>query len=612
MIESLKYVVTFNTTGRTLKNQLNFKPGITVIKGENEVGKSFVLEMIRFALFGSDALRGLKTDYDLLDVTLIVNIKGKQYKIRRHNNRAWVNENEAVGTTAVNQFIINLLGFGLSVFDIACNAKQGQLDRLTEDMKPSERKKMIDEVTGLHQFERVEKECREEANTYRKVAEAMASQLSEPEAPHKPDDYEPSETLQERLDVQIRNETLRESLVHMEKPEEPKTPEGDRDVILEHEKERESQLRQRRSLQEKLDALPTPSYKYDKPDLMAFRMSVVQANRGPLPQLIDPTQLEEWRHANIIRASDEGPVKCPKCGEIISGRELPPLPPMSIAEIDAELKAQRAWEGQQYLEHLPESPLSLSQIDSELAAYDAPGERKLLEKQLQELGEALEDRSEASAAWLVYDRAVARYEHEQHSYGNYLQNKIIIDRLPEAEPFLREKLDMALRYETLNTRYEAAVEIYDMQQGKIEAADAKKDGFKKGAEALKDIRREVKRYLIPSLSKVSSHLLQEMTDGERRTIKIDEEFEIYVDNQHVRTLSGSGVSVVNLALRIALGQVLTQSVIPFFLADEIDANMAAKRTKATHDSLKRLKSRLKQIIVVTHKEFEGDQSICLS
>ena len=71
--------------------------------------------------------------------------------------------------------------------------------------------------------------------------------------------------------------------------------------------------------------------------------------------------------------------------------------------------------------------------------------------------------------------------------------------------------------------------------------------------------------------------------------------------------------MVNLALRIALGQVLTQSVIPIFLADEIDANMADKRTKATHDSLRRLRGKLKQIVVVTHKEFEeSDQTVWIT
>ena len=110
MLESLKYVVTFNTTGRTLKNQISFKPGLTVIKGENEAGKSFVLEMIRYALFGSEALRGSLADYDKLEVTLNSTMKGNKYTIERKGKKATVNKDAAIGTTATNNYVKKLLG----------------------------------------------------------------------------------------------------------------------------------------------------------------------------------------------------------------------------------------------------------------------------------------------------------------------------------------------------------------------------------------------------------------------------------------------------------------------------------------------------------------------
>jgi exonuclease SbcC len=117
--------------------------------------------------------------------------------------------------------------------------------------------------------------------------------------------------------------------------------------------------------------------------------------------------------------------------------------------------------------------------------------------------------------------------------------------------------------------------------------------------------------LVPSLSRVASSLLSEMTDGKRTKVEVDEDFEVTVDGQPVRTLSGSGISVVNLALRIALGQVLTQKVVPVFLADEIDHDMDAKRAEATHASLKKLTGVLDKVIVVTHKDIEGDHIIHL-
>lgn len=611
MLESLKYVAVFNSTGRTLKNQIIFKPGITVLVGENEAGKSFVFEMIRYAIYGSDALRGLKEDYDKLEVTLVMSVKGKKYTIVRTGNRATVNVNEAVGTTAVNKFMTKLIGFGLPVFDIAANAKQGELDRLTKDLKPAERRKLIDEVTGLNLFEVAEKDCRDESNTLRKIAEALEAQLIEPVAPIKPDDYEESSVLKERLDKEIRNKTLRESFKHMEEPVEPVVPFGSREAIS-YEADRLVHLRQLESLKKQLDNLAEVDPTYDKETLEKFLASIEQAERGPVPLGYSETELLQWRDDWKILERENGPIICQSCGEIVSGRELPEEPPLSADAIALQLGRLRNWQGHIFDVTLGESPLSEAEVRSRLQAIGSHHERAILLRQIDDLGPPMASRENEANGWLEFDKAVEAHTRKMLEYEGWLATKKEIDALPEAEPFLSEKYQMALSYETLSAKYETLFEIYEQQVQQLETTKEKRESFKAGSEALKEARKEVKRYLVPSLSKVSSHLLSEMTDGQRKVIKIDEDFEIWVDKQHVRTLSGSGVSVVNLALRIALGQVLTQSVLPFFMADEIDANMAAKRTKATHDSLKRLRSKLKQIILITHKEFEGDHKICLS
>ena len=45
----------------------------------------------------------------------------------------------------------------------------------------------------------------------------------------------------------------------------------------------------------------------------------------------------------------------------------------------------------------------------------------------------------------------------------------------------------------------------------------------------------------------------------------------------LETLSGSGKACANLALRIGLGQVLTNKVVSLFIGDEIDASMDTER-----------------------------------
>ena len=122
---------------------------------------------------------------------------------------------------------------------------------------------------------------------------------------------------------------------------------------------------------------------------------------------------------------------------------------------------------------------------------------------------------------------------------------------------------------------------------------------------------KVKQELAPSLSKAASSLLYAMTNGERRFVDVDHDFNIIVDGQPLQTLSGSGKSVVTLALRIGLGQVLTSKVLPIFMGDEIDKDMDAIRATSTHSTFQNLKSVLTQIILVTHKDIEADQVISL-
>src|SRR5262249_13203727 len=94
-------------------------------------------------------------------------------------------------------------------------------------------------------------------------------------------------------------------------------------------------------------------------------------------------------------------------------------------------------------------------------------------------------------------------------------------------------------------------------------------GGGKGQGGLTGLRSMVKGHLVPALSRVASHLLAQMTGGQRSAIVVDQEFDVLVDGQRLDTLSGSGKALANLALRLGLGQVLTNNVLSLFIGDEI-------------------------------------------
>jgi DNA repair protein SbcC/Rad50 len=131
MLTKLSYSVTFPTTGRTIAGEFDFKSGFGVITGANEQGKSLIIEVVRWCLFGSAALGGKAEDYKTLRTTLEFSARGQSYvgigPTRRQGDAVLCS-----GTTPVNKHIPALLGFGLDVFDVACAANQGRAPSLLE------------------------------------------------------------------------------------------------------------------------------------------------------------------------------------------------------------------------------------------------------------------------------------------------------------------------------------------------------------------------------------------------------------------------------------------------------------------------------------------------
>ncbi len=206
MLKQLKYSVTFPTTGRTFDEAVLFQGGFGAIVGPNESGKSLILEMIRFCLYGSAALRGSASDYKNLKASLDFSIRGSDYLVERTATKAQLKKDGeviAVGVTPVNQKIPTELGFGLAVFDMSCAANQNQLLKLGE-MKPSERQRAVDSVIGVSVLDDLAKFAADEATALRRAADDLEGNLRKPIEPTEPEGYENSGNLEmekEALDL---------------------------------------------------------------------------------------------------------------------------------------------------------------------------------------------------------------------------------------------------------------------------------------------------------------------------------------------------------------------------------------------------------------------------
>ena len=188
-------------------------------------------------------------------------------------------------------------------------------------------------------------------------------------------------------------------------------------------------------------------------------------------------------------------------------------------------------------------------------------------------------------------------DEERHTY---------LLNVPENLAQLEAGYQAAKIYEDRLGAYEKALGIYRTKKDEVDRRREEEQGYRKGKEALTILRKLVKQHLIPSLNKVASHYITEMTGGQRNLIEVDEEFDIQVDGQPISTLSGSGKAVANLSLRLELGQVLTNNQFSVFLGDEIDASMDVDRADNTAKTLESLAERVSQILLVTHKYPQAD------
>ncbi|MGQ7794189.1 hypothetical protein ACUN0C_17415, partial [Faunimonas sp. B44] len=227
-----------------------------------------------------------------------------------------------------------------------------------------------------------------------------------------------------------------------------------------------------------------------------------------------------------------------------------------------------------------------------------------------------EDFTSQYQARLVYERDLARYEQELESYRAWQAecNAKEAEALSLADATkdllqVQDQYQKAIVYETQLAAFNRDLVRYQETQKKVKELREAAEAWKKAKAALVTLRSLVNQHLVPSLNRVASHLIKQMTGGQRQVVEVDEEFEITVDGQSINTLSGSGKAVANLALRIALGQVLTNNVLSLFIGDEIDASMDKDRAENTSVTLRGLGNRISQILLVTHKYPSADYYI---
>lgn len=598
MINKLKFSVKFQSTGRTIKGDHTFSKGMTSITGPNETGKSMRVEMIRYALFGTKALRANAAQYKSLSAELEFTVQGKKYKVVRSPSKTLLTTGStelATGTKPVNEKIITILGYDLKVFDIANACNQGDVEGLS-DMRPTQRKEMVDQTIGLNAFDEISSDLQDQIKARKAALEAYNDGLVEPEIPDEPNNYRKSEDVKaalEHVKTSLRRANQLQGWLSAA-PEEPGPPPAcpdDRKIedLQDLQDKRASYGNQVSRIKNQLAKYPSevPTYTIRDLDEMDIRWATIK----------------EFNERDKLL--DRGEHTCPECSHSW------PVASTELAEYD-HLPAVR-----------PEDPeLSIAEIKKAREAIVSFESVVALREEMEgaiEKYAAMEDHSSTIDKLRKWQTVYSLWEAKSSEYDKYLEEKAAVEAELAGITVTNDDYAALEVAHTEASVYEATLQAYDLNYQKYEARkekiaelEDKITDLENARKALKTLKVKVKGYLVPSLNKVASGLLSQMTNDARNSIVVSEDFEIEADGQPIETLSGSGKAVVNLAIRLGLGRVLTNKVFSVFMGDEVDASMDDDRAAYVSECLTNLSSVLDQVILVSHKDPTADHYIKLS
>ena len=675
---------------------VTFANGFNLIHAPNGRGKSTVLELIAYSLFGTEALRASAgAEYPDLNTSLFFDVKGKTYFVERCKKQVRLlcnNEVLAVGTTPVNAAILRLFGYNSKVYNVANYVRQSHVQALTHVLRADDRRQVLENTIGLTVIDKVVKELTDAVKGFEGEIKGLEAALSvELAEPIPPEGYyeDRTEDLANCLAAYRHYNQLIGQIQQVSEPIEPDAAEVSVEDI--------------KQLNLQIDELKKLQYTYHQVCLEVSRLTrrvAEKPNVGPYLDLIDcdldnleseaeyyegvlkdnDSRLKEWASMVLPKLSEDEikmaateweiykrwleyqkllkseKVDCPNCGThfCVNHKELSQFIDFTPETVITKptVSEQTLWhESKLWAENVPKQwklnhiveafapavkeakdffakfprksheyakAKLVTQLYQDWVAEDY--EAKLKEaifsftfapnysSQIQELELKRTDLMRLQNQWVIYKERLANYS---KTVANNNDVRVQLDALGNAEANYKAYtlFDKSCdAYEKELASYKNQLAQRESLSVKLKELTDKVADHKLGVNGLKEAKKEIKNYLLPSLNLAASALVQVMSNNAIEAVQMLDDFSIKAKKGNrlraVETFSGSECSVINLALRIALGQVLTHSVFSVLIGDEIDASMDKDRTAAVWEALSRLSEsgKVKQIILVSHEQ----------
>jgi len=656
-----------------VKTYIKFSDGFNCLVGGLGAGKSSILYAIDFALFGDPI--GRSYDYLLREGTNIGRValkfveNGKEYTLwrglRRHGNRISQDMEQLklfrgedliaeMRNEAVNEQLRSIIGIDKEIFRNIMWVRQERLKEIL-DMTPTERRKQLDHLFGVSDYETswanlrsiqrwYESEKRtlerdpdiinvgEIQSEYDKAVEELSKrdmnleearrQLQEAELRFK----EASVRLEEIMALRQESERLKA------KEAELKTKIGSLEGVctrlmreIKERKIRVNELEGRledlnireKAVRGKLEDLGLPT-DLSQGELQSHINSIIEqisSIQGEEENVRGEIKRVTQRITNLVKES-----KCPLCLQPIS----PEYKDKLIKSLYQEISDYR-----QQLEELEKNTRELGQLRNLLFSVfsdlqtirpkrdeiirQLENERKLLNGALQELKDREKEIKMLRNQLSALQSKIARFDYSRLEEAQKLYNEAMekySNLKYKVQSLETQKNEIMLRLKDLKKRLDAA-------QKKIERLEKVNGilGFiEEARQAYRSIQPKIRRDFIKYLERMIQHILDDLagSDGPPLTVKIDENYTPIIIGEEgyersILNLSGGERTFLALAYRLGVGQLIMHIKsgrgLSMLLLDEPTESLG--REDGSIDRLAELISRLKtveQVIAVTHSE----------
>lgn len=616
---------------------IDFAPGINVLQGKNSSGKSTVIEMLNYSLFGSIALRSAISTYDkAFEVETVLSINNVTYKINRTTKDSQIYMFDitsdkylilATGITPVNEYLKGLLTYDYKIFSLTNFCKQHELLKLTS-CSPKELINLIEVVSGLDSSYKLLLSLKESRKECKAVIKSLGSTLDNSSSLNldfqENADYE--SLLKENTDVLNNfNRVLQNNY------ESSQTITTLYNTFIKIKNKRNKILSDLNDATSQIDTGYTESsLKDNKDSILLYKSTLSNLNRSlstynkpdttysnsfldVQTQLIEQNkEYEEYiRIKNKLEASK---IICPNCEHSFHFESEDSLEPDQVIEVAPvapvltlrEINNLRDWNAKvnDYNSLVEEiraheesytTQLTTSFINNQLALYESVRQQNsLLEYVDTEYSELLSN----------LDSYV---DIKQEELEDSILNKV--NEITDEYETSLEEFNNFKNYLDLKRQYIQQQDVIASFQDNLNTNKENLLTYNLLFDVLEDVKKTIQQESFPVLNSVASDILSQITGGERNKVFITDTFKIEVDDNDIDTIEGSGKVIANLALRVALLSTFYKDTFLVCLFDEIDESLHEDRFEYMEESFNKLAEQGYQLILSSHKNYSVDNII---